>query len=154
MIATINDKKISELFSIFHDGTISAWHSRNDIIELEIEIEYLAKRVSVSYSKFYLIIHNVRNFCFSTWPRDFNISPSLISDPDILFSTKPEILSSKFKNGLVEVAMGQDSAEYDYSGGVLSFKADDAIVTDESGKQYSITELTQICDDYWNKALK
>ena len=154
MTATINDKKISELFSIFHDGTISAWRIRDDIMELKIDIEYLTQRVSTSCSKFHLIIRNVQNFVFSTWPRDFNISPSLISDPNILFSTKPEILSGEFKNGLIEVAMGQDSPEYDYSGGVLSFKADNAIVTDESGKQYSITQLTQICDDYWNKALK
>ena len=60
MVATRNDKKISELFSIFHDGTISAWCIRDDVMELEIDIDYLAQGVSTSYSKFHMIIRNVQ----------------------------------------------------------------------------------------------
>lgn len=145
------DEKISEVFSIFHDGGIAAYHIAGDNLELEIEISYLTQRINQAYTKFFLSLHNARDFSFSTWPHDVNAAPAIIHDPSQIFAGEPEILSSEVKNGLIEVVMNQHSTDYDYCGGYLSFKADAAQVADEGGKQYDVNELGQICEDYWNE---
>ena len=151
MTAITDGKKIGELFSIFHDGTIAACRIDNDLLELEIDIKYLAERINANYEKFHLLIHNIHDFSFTTWPRNYNIVPSTIRNPLLVFSGEVEILSGEFNNDFIEVQIQQSSNEYDYSGGILYFKADSVLVTDEGGKAHDIRGLSQISNAYWNE---
>ena len=140
---------ISEIFSIFHDGVIAASGIANGKLELEVEIGYLTKRINPSYTKFFLSLHNARDFSFSTWPKEVDAAPSVIRDPSLIFAGRPDILSSEIKDGLVEVVMNQNSASFDYCGGTLLFRVDAARVSDEGGKDYEVGELGRICEEYW-----
>ncbi len=145
------NKEISEIFSIFHDGVVVAYHITNDSVKLEIEISYLAQRIIPTYTKFLVSLQNARDFSFNTWLRDSDDCPSTFNEVPKIFAGEPDILNSEVKNGSIEVTMNQSSTEFDYCGGTLSFKADSASVTDEGGKEYTIRELGQICEDYWNE---
>ncbi|HEY4124078.1 MAG TPA: hypothetical protein VGM36_05655 [Rhizomicrobium sp.] len=142
-------EEIREIFSIFHDGTIVAHRISAETLDLEIEILYLTQRIDKAYTKFFLSLQNVHDFSFSTWPKDVNAAPTLIRDPAQIFAGELTILSSDIKNGSVEIAMDQPSDGFDYCGGTLSFKANTASVLDEGGKQYTVNELGQICEEYW-----
>ena len=45
---------IRDIFSIFHDGEISAWTGNKDLLTLTVDCEYLAERIDKSFDKFYV----------------------------------------------------------------------------------------------------
>jgi hypothetical protein len=147
MITRLED--ISEIFSIFHDGIIAQHNTSADTLELEIEIIYLTNRINRAYTKFFLSLQNARDFSFSTWPNDVNVAPWLIHSPSQIFAGQPSILSSEARSELIEVVMDQHSPGFEYCGGTLSFKASAASVVDEGGKQYTVNEFGQLCEEYW-----
>jgi hypothetical protein len=46
-MTTVED--IRDVFSIFHDGGISAWSGNKDTLTLTIDCEYLAERINKSF---------------------------------------------------------------------------------------------------------
>lgn len=141
---------IKDIFSIFHDGGISFAEHRDDLLALEVDIQYLAERVKPEYRKFKVILYGFKDAEFSTWPSDLNSEPQKIDDVTTIFKPELEILEASVKDNKIEVVCNQHSSEYDYCGGELLFAVDSAEVHDEAGKSYSIDELDVICRGYWD----
>lgn len=141
---------ISDIFSIFHDGTISEVLSKDGEIVLTVEIPYLAKRINPSFERFRVKLLGVKKLEFSTWPSDLKLAPELLTEAETIFTPQLEILEGNIEEGRIEVVCSQHSEAFEYCGGELSFEAQSAEVDDEAGKSYSIEELGEICEAYWN----
>lgn len=77
---------ISDVFSIFHDGGIVRCHEENRSLLLKVEIQYLAERVNPAFRKFSVLLEDVKDVHFATWPSDLKSAPEAIKD----ISTLPE----------------------------------------------------------------
>ena len=144
-----NPENISEIFAIFHDGKIIKCSREKDSLRMEVEIEYLAKRINPGFKKFMIHLLGVEDILFSTWPNDLKSKPKLFTDTNIIFEPELEILEGHFIDGRTEVICGQDSPDFDYCGGELYLTATIAEVTDEAGKHYSSEELDTLRNGYW-----
>ncbi|WP_085899124.1 hypothetical protein [Kiloniella majae] len=142
---------IKDIFSIFHDGVISASSLHDESIILDIEIQYLSERINPEYTGFKVSLYGFCDVEFSTWPSDLKSDPEKITDIKSIFKPELEILRANIKNNKIEVVCNQHSHEYDYCGGVLLFTLNSAEVQDASGKFYSIEDLDTLCTNYWNK---
>lgn len=141
---------VCDIFSIFHDGTISESRSMDGEIVLTVEIPYLAKRINPSFEHFQVTLLGVKKLKFSTWPSDLKSEPELLTEAEKIFAPHLEILEGNIREGRIEVVCNQHSEAFGYCGGELSFEAQSAEVADEAGKSYSIGELGEICEAYWN----
>ena len=142
---------IEAIFSIFHDGVITSHVVKDGKLVLDIEIQYLAERISPGFTKFHVLLENVENIRFTTWPSNFKSDPELISDLNTIFAPELDILEGNTKENQIQVICNQSSSDYDYCGGELYFSAVAAIVSDENGKEYSIDELDVLCKGYWDE---
>jgi hypothetical protein len=142
---------IANLFSIFHDGSISHANMVNGNLKLEVEIRYLAERINPLFKKFILCLSDIRGVRFSTWPSNSEMQPSAIIDTALIFRTELKILEGDAIGGAIQVICSVSSKDCDYSGGELYFQADFAHVTDETGRPYSFSELCSLSSDYWEE---
>jgi hypothetical protein len=142
---------VAQVFSIFHDGSVVGCQRIGDDLNLDIEIEYLAQRVAPEYGGFSVSILGARDFSFTTWPKHAEQPAAIFSDPMEIFGSEPEILSSKIKDGFIEIALNESSRNVDYSGGILRFKADGIRVLDEGGYECGVETLGKICQEYWDE---
>ena len=142
-------ENVRDIFSIFHDGSIVEWKQKGSDIELIVEIQYLAERVCKSYDRFSVVLHNIKEISFETWPHTKEVSPWVISDIHEIFKPELEILSAETEEGLHKIICNQHSTEFEYCGGNLKFSCVEAEVKDQGGKEYSIEELDKICNEYW-----
>jgi hypothetical protein len=142
---------ICNVFSIFHDGGIVHCHEENGSLLLEIEIQYLAERISPAFRKFVVLLEHVKDVCFSTWPSDLKSEPEVLKDITSIFHPELEILEGNLREGKIQVVCNQHSPEFDYCGGELYFSAASAEVIDEGGKSYSLDELDALCKGYWDE---
>jgi len=118
---------------------------------LEVEIQYLAERINPVFRKFQIILENVENIKFRTWPSDLKSKAKLITEPSVIFKPKLDILEGNIKEEQIQVICNQASPDFEYCGGELYFSSTLAIVTDEAGKSYSIDELDVLCKGYWDE---
>lgn len=146
-----NLEKISDVFSIFHDGRIILCHLENSSLLMEIEIRYLAERIDPAFRKFTLRLYEVKNLYFSPWSDDRTSEPEVLREIDTIFQPELEILDANCEDGQIKVICNQHSLELDYFGGELCLSATSAEVLDEAGKSYSIEELDALCKDYWDE---
>jgi len=144
-------EKIVGIFSVFHDGTIAACYRDGDALVMEVEIQYLAKRIDPCFEKFVVRLFGVENIRFTTWQRDFQSEPQVLSDIRTIFKPELDILSSGVAEGQIHVACNQASIECDYCGGELLFTATHAEVSDEAGRSYSLDQLDALCLAYWDE---
>ena len=142
---------IANLFSIFHDGSISHANMVNGNLVLEVEIRYLAQRIDPSFKKFILCLSNIRSVRFSTWPSNLEMQPSEIIDISLIFRPELKILEGNPIGGSIQVICNVSSKDCDYCGGELYFQADFAHVTDEAVRPYSFSELCSLSSDYWEE---
>jgi len=151
----VGNENIAGIFNIFHDGAISRADLIDEVLRLEIEISYLAERIDPSYTRFIAAFQNARDIEFSTWPRDRSAEPrKLTSILDIFvpeIESAPEILSAEVEDDRIAAVLSQDFQACDFSGGYLRFRADSAIVSDESGRLYTMLELEELCAGYWDE---
>jgi len=62
-----------------------------------------------------------------------------------------EILSAEENEGDIKVSCSIAAPKSRFCGGNLSFQCGAAEVVDESGKQYTIDQLNEICKAYWHE---
>jgi len=141
---------VRDIFSIFHDGTISSCAVDGHDLTLEVEIQYLAERVNPEFRKFKVRLLGVSNVRFTTWPSDLKSDPAVLTDIPGIFDAHLEILEGNLTEEEIEVVCNQRSSDLLYCGGKLRFHCLRAQVTDEGGSGYSIEELSEICNGYWD----
>ena len=147
-----SSESIRDVFSIFHDGMIEKAEFSGGVIKLTIGITYLAERVQSGFGFFYVELYGFRNVEFHAWIGTLENEKVLITDPAVIFKLELEILSANLKGDCFEIICNIPSyLNSDYIGGELLFRANSAQVYDEAGKEYSISELTEICSGYWNE---
>jgi hypothetical protein len=143
-------ENIRDIFSIFHDGSITHSSLEADTLSFDVEIQYLAERVSRAFRKFHVRLLGVANIHFSTWPRDLKSEPAVLTDPQKIFEPDLEILEGSLNGKEVQVVCNQHASDFPYCGGELRLRGAAAEVTDEAGKSYSLDELTALCKGYWD----
>lgn len=147
----VGAENLRDMFSILHDGVIVRYDSVAPNLELNVEILYLAQRVSPEYRGFRVVLQNARELSFTTWPSDLTSPPAQIKSIPDIFAPELDVLGCEIENGALKVTCNQSSPKWNYCGGELRLKADSATVTDAGGKEYSIEELGRLCDEYWNE---
>lgn len=148
---TNNQENIGEIFSIFHDGIIACHRIDGSNLHLEIEISYLARRVSPTFTKFFVSLASYSNIRFMPWQEDPQSKPVVLTEIDAIFKPRLDILQSCVKNGEVEVICNHSMTTQGYCGGDLYFHAESAQVIDEAGNSYSIEDLAALCKSYWEE---
>ncbi|WP_341644080.1 hypothetical protein [Thauera sp. SDU_THAU2] len=144
-------ENVRDIFSIFHDGSISACALDGDDLTLEVEIQYLAERVNPGFRKFKVRLFGVSNVRFSTWPSDMKSDSAVLTDVPDIFDADLEILEGNLSGEEIEVVCNQHSSSLPYCGGELRFHCLRFEVTDEGGKGYSIEELSELSQGYWDE---
>ena len=144
-------ESIRDIFSIFHDGSLLSCVDEGGELSLEVEIEYLAKRIDPNFKRFSVRLFEVSDINFSTWPSDLAAKPATLTKLVEIFAADLEVLEGNFKGDLIEVVCNQHSSEFGYCGGELRFRCRRATVTDEAGKEYSIEELGALSKGYWDE---
>lgn len=146
-----NQENIRDIFSIFHDGSITSCYTNTDSLLMKVEISYLAERIDPNFSEFTLCIYGVSNIYFSTWLSDLKSEPVIIREIERIFKPELEILEGNIENEKIKVVCNQHSSEFDYCGGELYLSIISCEVLDEVGKSYSIEELDILCKEYWDE---
>jgi hypothetical protein len=147
-------KDIRDIFSILHDGGISACTCDKNLLILTVECQYLAERIDKSFDRFYVELRQVDEFCFATWPNPIDLPVRTLTEPSDIFKAELEILSADIKEEKVVVACNQHDTDLDYCGGNLTIVCETIKVYDQNKNELTIAALDKICNDYWHQASK
>ena len=147
----VGTENLRDMFAILHDGVIVRCDPFDANLELNVEILYLAQRVNLGYLGFRVVLQNVCELSFTTWPSDLTSPPDQIKSLLEIFAPELDILGCEIEKDTLKVTCNQSSPKWNYCGGELCLKADSASVTDPGGKEYSIEELGRLSDEYWNE---
>lgn len=145
---------ISTIFSILHDGGISAWTGDKDLLTLEIDCEYLAERIDKSYNNFYIKFGQIEKIELHPWMNSIELSQTVLTDIEDIFKGDLEILSADIENGFVNVYCNQHDTDFDYRGGSLLLNCKTINIFDQGKRQLTIDELTEVCKGYWDSFSK
>ncbi|MEK7298228.1 MAG: hypothetical protein AAB069_10055 [Planctomycetota bacterium] len=143
-------QNIADTFSIFSDGIIVNHFCNGNRLTLNVEIPYLARCICPEFLGFTIELINIKNICFKTWPSEAGDKERILVNPAHIFKTGLEIVESKVRNGCVEVLCTNPIEEDDFCGGALNFEAETVVIFDDSGRQYSLEELSSISEKYLN----
>ena len=144
------NQNIADTFSIFSDGIIVNHICKGNRLTLNVEIPYLARCICPEFLGFTIELINIKNICFKTWPSEAGDKERILVNPAHIFKTGLEIVESKVGNGCVEVLCTNPIEEDDFCGGALNFEAETVVIFDDSGRQYSLEELSSISEKYLN----
>jgi hypothetical protein len=146
-----NYDDIRDILNIFHDGDVIEYETIENDLKLKIEIPYLTDRVRKGVSYFTVTLFNCTNIQLETWPDQKGGKPTIFHDTKKIFQAKLWILDAEIKKELIVVSCSQADPAFDYCGGFLSFTAESAKVKDEAGKEYTIEELGNLSESYWDE---
>jgi hypothetical protein len=149
MIRTTQD--ICEVFSIFHDGLIESAVLSGETLKLKVEISYLTDRIQEGFKYFFVDLDGFRDPEFRAWPAILGQEKKLITEFSTIFKSTLEILEAKLSGNRIDLACNLRDRSSEFCGGDLSFNASAATVRDEANKEYSVSELTEICKGYWDE---
>lgn len=144
------------MFSIFHDGGIWAYALNGDDLELDIDIDiqYLAERVRPDFNLFHVSLKAVRGIVLEVWAMEPEGEDEVISSLEEIFIPEPEILSAKPEGNAVCILCLRQDDGGPGRGGSLLIEAEAAEVTDEGGRCYSLEELVDLANGYWDEWAK
>ena len=145
-------EELAQLFCALHDGVVeSAELSGGDLI-LKVEIKSLAERIHPTFTRFSVRLLQVEKLSFAPWPTDTSApAPAPLAAVTDIFDSPLEILEGEGASGAVDVVCARQSPRASHGGGVLSFRAEGATITDEAGKSYSLPEVRALCEAHWTE---
>ncbi|WP_456270923.1 hypothetical protein [Bacillus sp. AK031] len=132
-----------DIFKIFHDGTITNINKKADIIQLEIEIQYLAEMINEKFNLFYCELVECEVFLLEIW----GDKKEYTSDLTTMAAYELEILDAHSSNDGISVSCISDEV----IGGNLHIKTRNIKLYDENKKEYSLDELASVCRHYWSE---
>ncbi|WP_316736623.1 hypothetical protein [Pedobacter aquatilis] len=142
---------IKDIFSILHDGTISAWTGDKNLLTLTVECQCLAERINKSFDSFYVELRQVDDLFLSTWPSLFDLPVQTLTEPSDIFKAELELLSANIKDEKVIIACNQHNTDFDYCGGNLTLSCKDIKVFDQNKNELTIEQFDIICKSYWDE---
>jgi hypothetical protein len=146
-----NIEKISDVFSIFHDGSIVAWGGDKNLLRLKIECLYLAELIDPSYEYFHINLLDVEQLMLEPWMNPKELPQEYYKINSQIFQAELELLSTEIDGNIVKVYCNQHDMSFNYCGGVLFLKCSDVEIYDQAGKEMTLDELDVVCRQYWNK---
>jgi len=142
---------IRNIFSILHDGIISAWSGDKELLVLTIYCEYLAEQMDSSFNKFYIELSGINKITLSPWTNSPGVPAiPVINLPDI-FQAQLEILSADITNDLVIITCKQHDTRFDYSGANLAISCNVIKIFDQGHNELTIEELARAANAYWKE---
>ena len=149
MINSLGD--IKDIFNIFHDGYIIDYERNENDLKFKVKISYLTERVKEGYSYFTVTLFDFSNIQLETWPNKKGYKPEFYYNLEKIFQANLLILDAEIKENAIIVSCVQEDSSFDYCGGYLSFTAKSAKVEDETRKEYTIEELGNLSEAYWDE---
>ena len=148
MIAT---EDIRDIFSILHDGTISAWTGDKALLTLMVECEYLAERIDKSFDTFFVELSNIDRIELEPWTMPIDLPTIIKTEIADIFKAELEILSADIKDDSVLVTCNQHDKDFDYCGGNLTINCQSIKVFDQNKNELTIDQFGEICKNYWDE---
>lgn len=145
---------IRDIFSIFHDGRISAWKGNKSLLTLTVKCDYLAKLIDKSFDRLYVELYNIDESFFITWPNPFDFPVQTLTELSDIFESELELLSANIIEGKVVIDCCQKDILFDYCGGNLTISCEKIKVFDQNKSQLTVDQLDIICNTYWDNARK
>ena len=142
---------IIDVFSILHDGTISAWTGDKDLLTLTVHCEYLAQRIDKSFDKFYVELINVDKLELDPWTNPIDFPTIVKTDYADIFKAELEILSADINDDVVTVTCNQHNTDHDYCGGNLKISCKAIKVFNQNKNELTIDQFGEICKNYWDE---
>ena len=142
---------IRDVFSILHDGTISAWTGDKNLLTLTVDCEYLAERIDKSFDKFYVELFNVVNLELEPWTNPIDLPTIVKTYYADIFKAELEILSADIKNDVVVITCNQHDNSFDYGGGNLTISCKKIKVYDQNKNELTIDQFDKISNEYWDE---
>lgn len=144
-------ENISNIFSILHDGTISAWMGNKDLLYLTIECEYLAERIDKSFDRFYVELIDIEKLELNPWTNSIELPTIINTTYADIFKAELEILSAEVIDDIVVITCNQHDKNFDYCGGNLAIRCKEVKVYDQNKNELTIDQLGDICKIYWEQ---
>ena len=142
---------IRDIFSILHDGIISAWTGDKNLLTLTVDCEYLAERIDNSFDKFYVALINVDKLELDPWTNPIDLPTIVKTGYADIFKAELEILSTDIKDDVVIVTCNQHDTDYDYCGGNITISCQAVKVFDQNKNELTIDQFGEICKKYWEE---
>ena len=142
---------ISDIFNIFHDGSIRNYEYVDSDLILQIEIQYLAERIHKKYTTFSLRLIELEMVVLEPWYDDHDKKEPHVKKIQEIFSPELEILSSEVADNVISISCSQSQPGYGYCGGFLKLRVAKATVQDEVGEYLSLEQLGNISSSYWKE---
>jgi len=142
---------IRDIFSILHDGTISACTGDKDLLTLTVDCEYLAERIDKSFDKFYVDLIKVNKLELNPWTNPIDLPTITKTDYSDIFKAELEILSADIKDDVVVITCNQHDTRFDYCGGNLTLSCQAIKVFDQNKNELTIDQFGEICKNYWDE---
>ena len=142
---------IRDIFSILHDGTISAWTGDKNLLTLTVDCEYLAERIDKSFDRFYVELKNVDKLELDPWTNPIDLPTIVKTNYADIFKAELEILSADIKEDVVVVACNQHDTSFDYCGGNLTISCRKINIYDQNKNELTIDQFGEICKNYWDE---
>ena len=142
---------IRDIFSILHDGTISAWTGDQNVLTLTVECEYLAECIDKSFDTFYVELINVDVIELDPWTNPNDPPIPVMTDYADIFKADLGILSADVKEDSVVVTCHQHDSDFDYIGGNLTISSQAIKILDQRKNELTLDQLGEICKNYWDE---
>lgn len=141
----MNKLKLEEqelLFSIFHDGSIYEIIVASDQLVFQVDIMYLAERISPNFRCFYIHIKRPLEFYFEE-----SDSLKKIFDLEEINKLELEILKTEINKGVIKVFCSANNGNIF---GFLHIKAVEIEIYDQLHKSIELERLRTIAQEYWD----
>lgn len=142
---------IRAIFSILHDGTISAWTGDQNVLTLTVECEYLAECIDKSFNTFYVELIHVDVIELDPWTNPNDPPIPVMTDYADIFKADLGILSADVKDDAVVVTCHQHDSDFGYSGGNLTISCQAIKILDQHKNELTLDQLIEICKNYWDE---
>lgn len=146
-----NLKEIEDIFSIFHDGTITDWERIENGLRLTIDCEYLAELIEPERTIFSLELTQIDKLSMDPWMNPIELESRLLTEPEDIFKAELEILSAEVEQDYVRISCNQHDTDFNYCGGTIHLSANAVVVKDEKNRVMTVENLHSICKRYWDK---
>ena len=144
-------EEIRDIFSILHDGGISAWMGDKNLLTLTVDCGYLAQRIDKSFNRFYVELKNLDRLELDPWTNLTDIPTIVKTDYADIFKAELEILSADIMDGFVLISCNQPDPKFDYCGGDLKLSCKAIKIYDQNKNELTIDRLELICNEYWDE---
>lgn len=146
-----NNEEISSLFSMLHDGAISAWQGDKNLLTLTIECDYLAQRINKAYNKFYIDLIQIEKLELEPWSNPIENALRIKTQFEDIFKEELEIITANIIDEIVVISCNQYDTSIDYCGGNLSIACKEIKLYDQEKNELTLNQLELLCKDYWKR---